>query len=324
MPRRTVLITAIAGDIAQGVARVLREVRPEWSLVGADLHDQHGGALLCDHVLTLPPASSSNYLRELAATVLRHQIDVVMPTSEAELRCLHSARWGSVEHAPLLGVSHAALEVGLDKLATAEFLRSIGVPGPWTEAADPATPPRQLPCIFKLRASAGSKGLAICHSAEDAAWHAAHAEQGLFQELLLPAEREVTCAVYRDRAGEVAVLLLQRRLAGGFTSWARVIDDAEASNQCRRVATALNLHGPINVQMRLTAEGPRIFEINPRLSSTVFMRHLIGFSDVAWMVDELDGLTPTLTSPSAGIELVRTQGGAVLRPALPRPTIGTP
>ncbi len=312
MSNRTILITAIAGDIAQGVARILRAVRPHWRVLGGDIHTQHGGALLCDSVMTLPPASAAEYLSKLEQAVTTHRIDAIIPMSEAELRCLNASGQDGLGGAALLGFSRTALDVGLDKLATADFLRAIGVPVPWTVAAEPATAPLSLPCIFKPRASAGSKGFAICHSQAEAAWHATHSPAGVFQELLLPAEREVTCAVYRSRAGEVAVLPMLRRLQGGFTSWARVIANAEASEQCRRIAVALDLQGPINIQMRLTDAGPRIFEINPRLSSTVYLRHLIGFTDVAWMIDEYEGMHPTLTTPDAGLEIVRTQGGAVL------------
>ena len=50
----------------------------------------------------------------------------------------------------------------------------------------------------------------------------------------------------------------------------------------------LNLNGSINIQLRLTKNGPRVFEINPRFSSTALMRHRIGFSDVLWAIDEAE------------------------------------
>ena len=44
MPNNTVLITAIGGDVAQGVAQIIREQRPGWRLIGADTHKEHGGS----------------------------------------------------------------------------------------------------------------------------------------------------------------------------------------------------------------------------------------------------------------------------------------
>ena len=54
-----------------------------------------------------------------------------------------------------------------------------------------------------------------------------------------------------------------------------------------QIAESLDLFGSINIQLRLVEkEGPMVFEINPRFSSTVGMRHMIGFSDLIWSIEE--------------------------------------
>lgn len=51
------------------------------------------------------------------------------------------------------------------------------------------------------------------------------------------------------------------------------------------MAKLLNLKR--NIQLR-TNEGEAIaFEINPRFSSSMFFRHLLGFEDLQWSLDEL-------------------------------------
>jgi carbamoylphosphate synthase large subunit len=55
---------------------------------------------------------------------------------------------------------------------------------------------------------------------------------------------------------------------------------------CSKIAEALDVHGSINVQSKLSAHGPMIFDINPRFSSTVLLRHQIGFHDVVWSIEE--------------------------------------
>ena len=78
------------------------------------------------------------------------------------------------------------------------------------------------------------------------------------------------------------------------------------------VAEQLDLIGSMNIQLRLTADGPRIFEINPRFSSTVYMRNLIGFSDVIWSVK--DTLNEDFTYPEIPLntELVRIFDSKIL------------
>lgn len=310
---KTILITAIAGDIAQSVAQIVRQARPDWRIVGVDVHGLHGGSLYVDRLDDVVLAADPSFQRSLERIVERHGIDYVLLMSEAELRWLRDARPERIAGARIVGACRRALEIGLDKLATARFIESIGLPAPWTTDAD-SGPPQQVPCIFKPRWSAGSKGVVICRDLEESAWHARRCPRGVFQELLLPDEAEVTCAVYRDRSGQTATLPILRRLVGGFTGWGRVIDSPAALEQCRRIADALDLHGSINVQMRITGGGPRVFEINPRFSSTVGLRHLLGFSDVLWMLDELDARLPAYPMVPVGAEIVRTQGAAIIKP----------
>jgi carbamoyl-phosphate synthase large subunit len=308
----TLLITGIGGDIAQGAARIVRQVRPDWRIVGVDIHERHGGALFADAVEVVPPVAASDYLEAMGRVVRRHGVDVCLPMSEAELGFIVSRALPSFADAPFIGVSARAIEIGLDKLATARFLVESGLPAPWTTAATGGAKPPSLPCIFKPRRSAGSKGVFVCRDEAEAAWYASREANGVFQELLLPADREVTCAVYRGRDGATAVLPMLRQLVGGFTGWAEVIDDPEAVRQCTVLARALDLRGPMNAQMRITAKGPRIFEINPRLSSTVYLRHLLGFRDVQWLLDEYEGREVSFARIESGTIAVRIQDAAVL------------
>lgn len=307
----TILITGIGGDIAQGIATIVRRVFPDWRIVGMDIHDRHGGALVTDAVYRAPAVPDARYLPWLEDLVAREQVDVCLPTSEAELIELSRLGIDSVGSARLVMANPSAIAVGSDKLRTAEFLNSINISTPWTlpaESFDAATP---LPCIFKARRGAGSKSVFVCRSAEDVEFYRARHASAIVQEWLQPDTNEVTCGVYRTRTGEVSVVQLLRTLVGGFTGWAQVIQNAEVESQCRRVAEALDLRGSINVQLRITDAGPRIFEINPRFSSTVLMRHLMGFADVEWSLRESAGQPVVLTQPAVGTIGVRVQGAAL-------------
>ena len=57
-----------------------------------------------------------------------------------------------------------------------------------------------------------------------------------------------------------------------------------------KLAVKLNLVGSINVQLRITDNSPKVFEINPRFSSTVLYRHLFGFEDLIWSIEDRLGL----------------------------------
>ena len=49
-----------------------------------------------------------------------------------------------------------------------------------------------------------------------------------------------------------------------------------------KLANLIDLNGCINIQLKILKGVPKIFEINPRLSSTVYMRHELGFNDLVY------------------------------------------
>jgi carbamoyl-phosphate synthase large subunit len=312
--KKNVLITAIGGDIAQGIAAILRQSFSDWRLTGIDVHSRHSGSLFVDRFQEAPRASDPAYEDALKTIVNRDAIDLVIPMSEAELRLLSSKGHSEIGGAGLLMASRLAIEVGADKLRTAQFLESIGVPAPWTELAENFLSQKHLPCIFKPRRGAGSKAVFRCETAEEVAFYRQRHADAIVQELLLPGDQEVTCGVFRTGDGRTAVVQLLRTLTGGFTGWAQVIDDPEVFSQCLRLAEALDLRGSINVQLRITAKGPRVFEINPRFSSTVLMRHQMGFCDLIWSIQDLMGESIQFFSPHAGTTAVRLQGAQLLKP----------
>jgi len=308
----TLLITAIGGDIAQGVATIIRETYPSWRLIGMDIHERHGGELFVDRLYRAPAASNASYDDWLKDLIGREKVDFCIPMSEAELLRFAQQRQEEIAGVKLVMPNLKAIMIGTDKLATSIFLESIGCPRPWTVSAEEGGENIPLPCIFKPRRSAGSKAIYVCNTLEDVAFYRERYPSAVLQELLLPADKEVTCAIYRTQDGKTAVLQLLRTLVGGFTGWARVIENPEIANQCNRLAEGLDLKGAINVQLRLTDNGPRIFEINPRFSSTVLIRHRMGFQDVVWTLQELMQEKVFFQYPAVGTTAVRLQGAAVL------------
>lgn len=310
---RSILITGIGGDIAQGVATIVRSQWPNCRLLGTDTHEQHGGRLFVDEFFMLPTASNPSYVGAVRSLLESRQVDAFLPMSEPELGVLGALL---KELGPTRSVTAgpSVVAAGLDKLATFEALRSFGIPVPWTIPVA-AGAPVSYPCILKNRFGSGSRGVFIVRDAAEAAYLSERYPQAIYQELLEPADREVTCAVYRTRDGRVASLLMLRRLTGGFTGWARVIEDADTLRMCEAIAEKLDLRGSMNVQLRLTDQGPRVFEINARFSSTALMRHRLGFTDVVWALEELQGKPIRFPDIPAGQIMVRVQEAVVITDA---------
>jgi carbamoyl-phosphate synthase large subunit len=302
---KTILITGIGGDIAQSIATILAESRPEFRLVGADMNNRHAGQLFVDELFQVPGASSVDYLDSIKGLIKEHSVDIIIPTSEQELSVFH-ALIDEFGRDKCITAGVEVIDIGVDKLKTIDFIASLDIPVPWTIKAGSIIP-KSFPCIFKSQKGSGSKNVFIVENKEEALFFANKFPDSIFQELLKPDNQEITCAVYRERDGKIAVLQLLRELTGGLTGWAQVINNDKVLEMCEAVATGMNLYGSINIQLRLTDKGPRIFEINPRFSSTVLMRHRIGFCDLLWAVDEAQGLSVKFTDISINQCMVRIQ-----------------
>lgn len=307
----SVLLTGIGGDIAQSVAKIIKSKWPQCRLLGTDTHQEHGGHLFVDQCFSLPMASDPSYTDKLLHIISSQDIHFLLPMTEPELGVLD--KFGErVGSAHCITAGTAVIQAGIDKLATSQALQRLGLPAPWTVAVGSGEPP-SYPCILKDRFGSGSRAVFIVEDQAEALLLAKKHPKAIYQELLEPADRELTCAVYRSRNGITASLLLRRKLAGGFTGWARVVDDAETSRVCEVLASGLDLRGSMNVQLRLTDQGPRVFEINPRFSSTALMRDYLGFTDVVWTFEEALGFGVNFPTIAAGQEMVRIQDAAILK-----------
>lgn len=210
--------------------------------------------------------------------------------------------------------NHAAVMTGLDKLATNRRLRQAGceVPASGIVGEDE---PETFPIVVKPRSGQGSKRIQVIREARDYAEVSTSRSGDLWQRLLTAEDEEFTCGIARFPGMPTRVISFHRRLAGGLTGSGTLVDDPRLNRLGVLVADALDLRGSINMQLRLDGGVPMIFEVNPRFSSTVRFRHLLGFRDVAWSLDDaLDRPIGDYVAPKPGARIFRV-GEELILPA---------
>ena len=224
-------------------------------------------------------------MSQLEKLTNEHEIDIIIPVSEAELRFLNDLNTGkNLFGRPLIMANKMAMDIGFDKLATNIFLKDNGLPFPKTSLVRNVIKP-ELPLVLKSRNGSGSKNIFFIEDEKKFKCYAEIFPDFIAQELMGNNDVEYTCGLFRSDSGEIRHISFKRKLTGGFSVFGVYEDNANINLLLTEIATLLQLRGAINVQLRLSERGPCVFEINPRFSSTVMFRHLMGFEDLIWSIE---------------------------------------
>ncbi len=284
-----ILVTGCGGDIAQSMGKILIGYSKASKIIGCDIHDDHAGHFIFHKCFVVDKVSSPSYSASIVALVHQQNIDILIPATEYELEYLLRNDFIGIDKCIIIKPNNLAIEVGLDKYKTAKFLESNNLPFPKTFLLEELRVP-MLPCILKARRGSGSKAVYIVKDSDTFSLVAKVLKEAVCQEYLDSVDEEFTCAIYRSRLGIVRTIQFRRKLTGGYSSFGVIEKNVAIESILEKLASLLNLVGSINVQLRVQQGVPKIFEINARFSSTVLFRHMFGFEDLLWSIEDALGL----------------------------------
>ena len=303
---KRVLVSGASGIVGYGVLRSLRQAGQPCFLVGTSIYDDSVAPAFCDVFEQAPPTSAPEYLDWLLATLRRHRIDMLIPGIEIDLY-----HW--VEHIPEIHATGALPLLNAPELIALckdkwGFYRRLSAAGlncaiESSLAQDFSVLAAQLglPFLLKPRRGFASKGIVRVTSEEAFLKH--RTDIGLVlmaQPIVGNDEEEFTISAFCDgRGGYFASMTLQRKLSrDGFTDKAEVADTAEFIPSMDGLCRLLHPLGPTNFQFRRCAEGPKLLEINPRISSSTSIRTAFGYNESAmaldYFLDQRDPVQPAL------------------------------
>lgn len=286
--KKKVLLTAVGGDIGYGVVKALRKGSRDLYLVGCDIKKYNTSCDVVDQFLVAPPyREEETWLRFMSDLIKREQIDYFWPVAEPEIRLVDKNRAMFDSVSLVINQSHV-LDTALDKYRTARFLSSAGIPAPRTWL--PEEPCSEtFPLIVKEAFSCGSHAVRTANSKDELAAAVREMDTPIIQEYVGDKNNEYTLTIFSD--GKVTNHIAFRRTLGlgSMSQYVELVHDERLGDTASRIASLFALRGSINVQMRKHNDRYYIFEINPRISSTIGFRLLLGFNDADWWLDLIDG-----------------------------------
>lgn len=318
-----ILVTAIGGGGNGGqVLKCLKFAnRKDFRIFGADSDTDCLSRDDLEGSIVLPLATAENYISTLLEFCITNNIRAVFPGCEPELIQLSENRDLFNEQGIYLAInSKDVIRLCMDKSACNQRLIELGFNPPKFRVIKQKSDCELIdwyPLVVKPSfGSGGSSHVYIVQDQDELNGLASYLDLGgrvsqfMAQEYVGTSTSEFTVGVLHDMGGKfINSVALRRHLSNGLSLKAKVKNRTgkkqmgeylvvstgisqgtiapfpEVVSQCRQIAEAISSCGPLNIQCRVENGQVRVFEINPRLSGTTFMRAMVGINEAEAMLD---------------------------------------
>lgn len=304
-----VLIAGVGGGgYGLEIMKSLRLSSLSCVIYACDMSKNALGLYIADKAYIIPSARSSNYLKVLLKICLKERIQVLIPGSDHDLARISENRSVFTDQGIFIPInSKEVINLGLDKMMTMESLKVKGFHVPKTiliNSLKQVLTIDFMPVIIKPLTGGGSGNVFIAQDKTEMKFFCQYlinnGQKPLVQEYIGSGNDEYTVGVLSDQEGVVLCAVgIRRHIFSGLSNRLRIqsrkknemlvvssgisqgeiIRDRHILDQCKRIAIAVQSRGPLNIQCRVVRKKVYVFEINPRLSGTTYIRALAGINE---------------------------------------------
>jgi len=284
-----VLVTAASRRVPliQGFVEALKHLGVPGNVITTDMNTLSPGLYFSTRHYLVPLTTDERYIPYIQSICFKERIHLLIPTIDDELPLFGSYAASFMDMGVWVAVSSG--EVGAicnDKHRTTHYLagKSIPVPRTWL--------PSELdfgrlsyPLFLKPRQGRGSVGCHFIADERELRFYLDHVPDPVVQEYL--EGREFTLDVLADFSGRVISVVPRERLVvrSGVTDRGRTWNHPALITLGERVAKALPIRGPANIQLKWHADRGTVFEVNPRFSGGIALTIAAGADFPAWLVE---------------------------------------
>jgi len=320
MSKIAVLVTGIGGGgHGEQILRSLKLINNmELEIIGTDITEYTTGRILTDFFYLVPPVMHENYEKTLFNIIKQHNVKFIFHGSEPELKYISENR----EKFERMGVghplnSHEIISLCMNKYATYTKLNSLGITLPKFVKIDSISDLAKVdffPVILKPSSgSGGSTNVFLLFDQEELNLIGRYLlkldKDIVAQEYIGDKGSEYTIGVSSSKNGEIiGSVIIKRLISNALTTTSKhhrdgiehtissgisqgfVCKDPNIARQAENIALKINSSGPLNIQCRVVEGELMLFEINPRLSGTTFLRAMSGYNEPELMLKNYLGI----------------------------------
>lgn len=297
-----ILITALGGDISQGILKAVKLFTPDSRIIGTDKYPNSAGLFACQKAFVIRPAAGEDarsFVERIGEICNTEKIDIAFIGHEAEQAAIaeHRDYLNSITRTYFVVQSADVLQRCSDKFITYNFLQKKGIRVPETYVdmvgGEKLIKKHGFPIVIKPRQSCGSRGFHPVNDNNELEKFWQENALLMMQEYITNGKgengsgEEYTVGIFLDQSAKtINAIPMLRQLRFGLTWYAFVDDYPDIVETAVQAAEAVGAVGPCNVQLRRDRENkPCVIEINARISSTVAFRAKLGFNEVAAAID---------------------------------------
>lgn len=273
-----VLITGAHGDIACSVAKIIKSELNKFEIFGTDTEQNGPGDYFFKKIYKIPSSFNQYYFKIIKQ--IYKKFDLIIPCTEPEINFITEKKLNQI-FPILINKPEIVLKFNT-KVKTFKFLKSnfkMLSSNFFYEKKNII-----FPFFLKKNIGSGNKDYTLIKNSSQLKKQINN-KNWIGQEYLGGKNNEFTCSIIKLKNFE-KILILNRKLhKEGYTYFAKVVKNKKLKNILVNFARKINLHGSINIQLKIIRNQFKVFDINPRLSSTVMMRHMLGFKDCIWWIE---------------------------------------
>ena len=280
------LITGCHGDLSFSMAKIIKKNFRDSKLIGTDIEINGIGNLIFDQIYKVPHASSKKYYKIISR--ISKSINLIIPSTEKEIFFFSKNK--EKFQTKILVNDKKILDIFSNKLKTQKFLKknfnhfSLNLSCQLSEININKI---SLPFFLKKKSGSGNQNYKVIKNKFDLnELRLYKKKEWVIEEYLNKNSDEYTCSIIRIKNLEKIIIFKRKLHKLGHTIFAKQFENREIERDLLLIAEKINLNGVINIQFKIQNNQIKIFDINPRLSSTIKMRDLLGFKDCLWWINE--------------------------------------
>jgi len=224
-------------------------------------------------IITVPLVGEKNYSAVISLLIKKHQIEYYIPLIDKEiLKALSLAR--EIPTLKVISPSLKFVQLCLNKNRLMEILSQLGISRVDTKLATDINRRSKCPLFLKPIMGTGSRGArkVLNYNQFEAyfVFEGYRAKDVMAQEYLTG--DEYTVSVVANNLNRLMALVPKKIIVKkGITQQAVTEKSEIIESACRKIVEQLQPAGPFNVQLRIVKGEVKIFEINPRFSTTAIL-----------------------------------------------------